>query len=932
VLSREEQEREEFFMRNPSLEPGVYNENFEVYPGKKTQEYRAKDLFKNPNLVQYAGGGRPPPGTTVRTIDRQQPTTTTNPAAGAPSSIPQAPAASLSQTPLYKAYFNQRTVSVITNPVRAATSAAIPTPAKKAAGGFLIGASDMAVSGAKGSYKILSTRPAAAVAMDVTRDITDTRSGQPVALRARRAIVPRIEAAAALGADRDVQTAGALVLAPVALETPLLGTVIKLSMPVFAGKSISDTIKNPTPFNVGRATTDVALSVLAINSLRSKPYAPPPPDGRVDIFSVGKQGYTVEGQTLRPLKSTPTARVTTYDAQGSSVKIVETKQGLFTTTTKPGTTITTAQRPTETTNIYKNKFFSIDRVKNPPGEQTQVTTSQNNFIRIKTTKTTPAAKPERLPPPTTTQPTKPFYTAKNIDTSIVTQRSASGEVATYTGEINGKPYIGAVLSGTQAESVSMPGRLTEGKLARQAAFTVTDTPTDVAIKQDSITFNTQPTESVLAGRTKVRLDVSKGETPKNEFVATRNEFVAPQEAVYIEGIGDTKFSQSIPLGETNLFSGEVRKPFIESIVQRRNYQTGTIDFSPKQKTRGTKVDYSAIIKREEEYKRREMIKQILSDDELRKIAGLPNKQSAKIQPPNNKKIQPTPINNKNDVGGGGVVTEQVTITKPQATLEVSRLDNVQQPTNQPVVSFSDTTNIKPVVAISPNKNTIFNTDITPDTAQEQNAASTTVTIQKPVNLSIPKIRTGTESKIEPKIDQSMRSRTANATATKTEQLVEQVQVQELQTEQLIDRPSRMGFSSTQLTTNIRLGEEITPIIVAPLGTDAPRVNKNTFDVFVKQGGVFRRVNAKGLQLDAAFDSGQRVVRDTAAASFKVTRSGDTRPVQNEGFINNKIFGRSKKDAGVFVQKREYRISSGGEKSEITFKGLQSSRQKRGLRL
>jgi len=44
-------------------------------------------------------------------------------------------------------------------------------------------------------------------------------------------------------------------------------------------------------------------------------------------------------------------------------------------------------------------------------------------------------------------------------------------------------------------------------------------------------------------------------------------------------------------------------------------------------------------------------------------------------------------------------------------------------------------------------------------------------------------------------------------------------------------------------------------------------------------------------------------------------------------LPSKTFYSSKKEPGVFIQRREARISSPGEKREITFKGIQMQRNK-----
>jgi hypothetical protein len=63
----------EFLKKNPPLPAGVYNENLQIYQGKKTQEYKAKDLFQNPRLVeQYQPVTRRPYNKYQQTIDERK--------------------------------------------------------------------------------------------------------------------------------------------------------------------------------------------------------------------------------------------------------------------------------------------------------------------------------------------------------------------------------------------------------------------------------------------------------------------------------------------------------------------------------------------------------------------------------------------------------------------------------------------------------------------------------------------------------------------------------------------------------------------------------------------------------------------------------------------------------------------------------------------
>jgi hypothetical protein len=100
-----------------------------------------------------------------------------------------------------------------------------------------------------------------------------------------------------------------------------------------------------------------------------------------------------------------------------------------------------------------------------------------------------------------------------------------------------------------------------------------------------------------------------------------------------------------------------------------------------------------------------------------------------------------------------------------------------------------------------------------------------------------------------------------------------------------------------------------------------------FSLFVRKGGKFIQSGVFGSQ-ETAFSVGQNIIQQTARASFKVVALGNFGKVSPSG-INNDVFYSSKKESGVFIQKREKRISSPGEKAEITYRGLSIQKERRG---
>jgi hypothetical protein len=112
----------------------------------------------------------------------------------------------------------------------------------------------------------------------------------------------------------------------------------------------------------------------------------------------------------------------------------------------------------------------------------------------------------------------------------------------------------------------------------------------------------------------------------------------------------------------------------------------------------------------------------------------------------------------------------------------------------------------------------------------------------------------------------------------------------------------------------------------PFGDLSGKKRKGRVKLQVRRKGVFE---TRGIFEDVtdAFSKGKDILRSTARASFRVVDVAE-RPV-SFGLLP-KEFTMSKREPNVVVQKREARISSFGEKQEITYKGIQASKMKRRL--
>ncbi len=102
-----------------------------------------------------------------------------------------------------------------------------------------------------------------------------------------------------------------------------------------------------------------------------------------------------------------------------------------------------------------------------------------------------------------------------------------------------------------------------------------------------------------------------------------------------------------------------------------------------------------------------------------------------------------------------------------------------------------------------------------------------------------------------------------------------------------------------------------------------------FSVEVRSKGKFRSIG-KTSSLLGAFNLGDRRVDRTAEASFRI-RNIETGQIEEDGLFDLLLprrIRRSKKEPGVFIERREKRISTFGELQQITFKGIAAIRGRR----
>lgn len=106
-----------------------------------------------------------------------------------------------------------------------------------------------------------------------------------------------------------------------------------------------------------------------------------------------------------------------------------------------------------------------------------------------------------------------------------------------------------------------------------------------------------------------------------------------------------------------------------------------------------------------------------------------------------------------------------------------------------------------------------------------------------------------------------------------------------------------------------------------------RIASSLFSVMVRRRGRFESVGIVS-DIKQAFAQGIRTVKHTAAASFKIDVIEGQNKVESQAIkFLPREFRKSKREKGVFVEKRKHRISTPGEKREITFKGIAALRSR-----
>lgn len=263
----------------------------------------------------------------------------------------------------------------------------------------------------------------------------------------------------------------------------------------------------------------------------------------------------------------------------------------------------------------------------------------------------------------------------------------------------------------------------------------------------------------------------------------------------------------------------------------------------------------------------------------------------------------TPIKQQVQAPLSGETTVKI-LEKSPDTLTTPVIFQTAEPTKQVSVLKSIVTPAKKSIVLRKSK-----------LSQESLPESITDVEVRPLSEITTKPRTKTTVRSLTKVSPEIKTATATKTATTTKTVT--------QTRALTKTPAASVPNLQPSPSTIR-----TPTVIG-IGSSKLLGGSKEFTVSVRRKGVFREIGKFSNPVEA-FAKGKAAVLSTAAASFKVEQGKEKiSPSAVVGrILPRNIFRRSKREANVFVQRRERRISSPGEKREITARGIFATRQSR----
>lgn len=193
---------------------------------------------------------------------------------------------------------------------------------------------------------------------------------------------------------------------------------------------------------------------------------------------------------------------------------------------------------------------------------------------------------------------------------------------------------------------------------------------------------------------------------------------------------------------------------------------------------------------------------------------------------------------------------------------------------------------------------------------------------KTINLS--KTGTGIKTRLNQRQATSQKIIQEQAQAQIQEQTTAQTQTQK-QTQATSQITTQKQILKQPTINTLKIGQVTPPTNKTPFPKMKSKQNNkeiSNFNVKVRKKGIFQTVGREE-NIQQAINLGENIVKNTAAASFKLEENGKT----ITGFNPGRNFKQSKRETGVFIQERSNRINTAGEKREITRKGIFTNRIK-----
>lgn len=167
-----------------------------------------------------------------------------------------------------------------------------------------------------------------------------------------------------------------------------------------------------------------------------------------------------------------------------------------------------------------------------------------------------------------------------------------------------------------------------------------------------------------------------------------------------------------------------------------------------------------------------------------------------------------------------------------------------------------------------------------------------------------------------------RTETAQGQAQSQSQAQSQIQALEISS---VQAQSITTKTKTRTETRTETPTSKNPNPFKPKKETKQTKNKpSTFLAEVRTRGKFETI-AKTSSIGGAFQAALKKTRNTASASLRVREESTGETIDLNSLPSD--FSKSQREQGVYIQKRSKRISTGGEKGEITLKGIFSNKNK-----